>query len=160
MKNRHSASNAKLEPNAEGEERLVAMLRELDGPLRPDSYFDDFLLRFREHQRSELLSRSSLSLFWERLQTVTDNLTAGRWLLAGGAAYASILLALVIFINANSQAIDDPVLVPVSIGERSAGEGGYYVPVRVYGQRILPLSVGEGGTELEESGGAAVLEPD
>jgi len=159
MKKPASSHHEAKQAHARRETRLAALLKELDVPQQSDAYFDNFLVRFREHQRSDLLQRSSLTLFWERLQTIMDNLTTGRWLLAGGTAYASILLALALFINTHSPPGDDQMLAPAAAGEKSAGDGEYYIHLRIHEQRILPLPASQANEPvLESADGQAATE--
>lgn len=58
----------------------------------PEDYFDGFLDEFHERQRSQLMKRSSRSLFFERLSAYLSDMTKSRWLMAGGAAYAVLML--------------------------------------------------------------------
>ncbi len=51
----------------------------------PEGYFEDFLKEFHLRQRQELLKRSSLSIFMERLQTYLSDPRSQGW------AYAPVL---------------------------------------------------------------------
>lgn len=58
----------------------------------PEDYFEGFLDEFHERQRSQLMKRSSRSLFFERVSAYLSDMTKSRWLMAGGAAYAVLML--------------------------------------------------------------------
>lgn len=63
-----------------------------------DGYFEDFLEEFQSRQRQELLRKSSLSLFMERAGTWFRELGAIKWVVGGGAAYAAVMFAVVLFL--------------------------------------------------------------
>ena len=58
-----------------------------------DGYFEDFLEEFQRRQRKELLQRSSVSLFFERVGTWFSEFGSAKWIYGAGAAYACLLLA-------------------------------------------------------------------
>ncbi|MCP5534711.1 MAG: hypothetical protein H7A51_00580 [Akkermansiaceae bacterium] len=57
-----------------------------------DAYFEEFLDEFHRRQRQELLQRSSRSLFFERVGTWFAMGNKMRFVYAGGAAYAAVML--------------------------------------------------------------------
>ncbi|MEM7144025.1 MAG: hypothetical protein AAF591_02750 [Verrucomicrobiota bacterium] len=63
-----------------------------------EGYFEDFVDEFQRRQRSELLSRSSRSLFFERLGTYASGFSKQTWFAGAGAglAYACVMAYLMI----------------------------------------------------------------
>ena len=70
--------------------RRLIRLKRYEQP--PSGYHDDFLNEFRERQRSELLRRSSMQLFVERLAAFTSDMGKSRWLIGGALAYGLVAL--------------------------------------------------------------------
>ena len=70
--------------------RRLIRLKRYEQP--PRGYHDDFLNEFRERQRSELLRRSSMQLFVERLAAFTSDMGKSRWLIGGALAYGLVAL--------------------------------------------------------------------
>lgn len=64
--------------------RKLMALKRFERP--PEGFVEDFLAEFHERQRRELLQKSSLSLWWERLMTRLESWSAPQWGLAGAAA--------------------------------------------------------------------------
>lgn len=62
-----------------------------------EGYFEDFLLEFQQRQRSELLHRSSSALFFERVTTWFREIGSIKWVAGAGAAYAAVMLAILIW---------------------------------------------------------------
>lgn len=56
-----------------------------------EGYTDDFLTRFQQRQREEMLRKSSIDLFFERISTRFEAFMTPRWALAGAAAAACVL---------------------------------------------------------------------
>ena len=74
------------------ETRRLIRLKRYEQP--PQDYHDNFLDEFRERQRAELLHRSSMRLFLERLATFTSDIGKSRWLIGGALAYGVVALLL------------------------------------------------------------------
>ena len=85
------------------ETRRLIRLKRYEQP--PKGYHDNFLNEFRERQRSELLRRSSMHLFIERLATFTSDMGKSRWLIGGAMAYGAI--ALVMMIDRTDEGVAD-----------------------------------------------------
>lgn len=64
--------------------RKLMALKRFERP--PEGFVEDFLAEFHERQRRELLQKSSVSLWWERLLTRLESWSAPQWGLAGAAA--------------------------------------------------------------------------
>ncbi len=78
------------EPRFSGDDAWVASLLRLKRYERPEAgYAADFLERFRERQRAELLKGSATRLWLERLATYLDGGLVPRWMLATGAGAAA-----------------------------------------------------------------------
>lgn len=77
--------------NFEQVQQLIALKRH-EQP--DDAYFEEFLDEFHRRQRQELLQRSSRSLFFERVGTWFKDTSKWNFVLAGGATYAAVALAL------------------------------------------------------------------
>ena len=95
----------------------------------PEDYYDQFLEEFQARQRSEMLRQSAHGLFFERVSTWLWGLGNRRWLYAGGAAYAAVMI--VFFLRPMSDMFassDDPepvileMKVPANGEESSPGE--------------------------------------
>lgn len=76
------------------ETRRLIRLKRYEQP--PRDYHDNFLDDFRERQRAELLHRSSIRLFLERLATFTSDIGKSRWLIGGALAYGVIAILLMV----------------------------------------------------------------
>ncbi|MEM8953171.1 MAG: hypothetical protein AAGD22_03375 [Verrucomicrobiota bacterium] len=63
-----------------------------------EGYYEDFVVEFQRRQRAELLSRSSRSLFFERLGTYASGFSKQTWFAGAGAglAYACVMAYLMI----------------------------------------------------------------
>ena len=72
------------------ETRRLIRLKRYEKP--PSGYHDNFLNEFRERQRGELLRRSSMHIFIERLAVFTSDMGKSRWLVGGALAYGLIAL--------------------------------------------------------------------
>ena len=58
-----------------------------------EGYTDDFLTRFQRRQREEMLRKSSIDLFFERISTRFEDLMTPKWTLAGAIAAVCVLSA-------------------------------------------------------------------
>ena len=87
------------------ETRRLIRLKRYEQP--PQDYHDNFLDEFRERQRAELLHRSSMRLFFERLATFTSDIGKSRWLIGGALAYG--VVALLLMVNENEKGNVIPV---------------------------------------------------
>jgi hypothetical protein len=76
-------------------QRLIR-LKKYEQPSK--EYLDEFVEEFQRRQRSELLSGSSRSLFFERLGTYASGFSKQTWFAGAGAglAYALVMVYLVI----------------------------------------------------------------
>lgn len=63
-----------------------------------DGYFEDFLEEFQRRQRQELLKKSSFSLLGERVGTWFRELGSIKWVAGAGAAYATMMLTVFLFL--------------------------------------------------------------
>ena len=79
----HQAHSKHSPPMDEDTVRKLMRLKRYEAP--PEGYFDAFLKEFHQRQRQELLKRSSLSLFMERLNTYLSDPRSQGW------AYAPVL---------------------------------------------------------------------
>jgi hypothetical protein len=66
----------------------IIRLKKYESP--NDDFLEDFVARFRERQRSELLRQSARGLLWERCVTFWENLVSPKWTMA--AVTASVLV--------------------------------------------------------------------
>ncbi len=69
-------------------QRLIRLKR-FEAP--KEDFVEDFLAKFHERQRSEMLRQSSLSLLWERVTTYFDDLVAPRMVLVPAVACVGLL---------------------------------------------------------------------
>lgn len=63
-----------------------------------DGYFEDFLEEFQSRQRQELLKKSSISLFAERVGTWFRELGSIKWVAGTGVAYAALMLGVFLWL--------------------------------------------------------------
>ncbi len=88
-------------------QKLIALKR-YEQP--EDAYFEEFLDEFHRRQRQELLQRSSRSLFFERVGTWFTGTSKWNFVIAGGATYAAVALAMmVMFKGADSNTAPTPL---------------------------------------------------
>ena len=73
----------------------------------PQDYHDNFLDEFRERQRSEILRRSSMRLFLERLATFVSEIGKSRWVIGCVLVYGVVAFLLMM----NRQAEDNDAAV-------------------------------------------------
>jgi len=78
-----------------------------------DGYFDDFLGEFQNRQRSELLKRSSISLFRERLIVWMKELNFGKLATGGALVYALVMFAIMAWPSSTVEEVPIQV-IPVS----------------------------------------------
>jgi len=100
------------------ETRRLIRLKRYERP--PSGYHDKFLNEFRERQRGELLKRSSMHIFIERLATFTSDMGKSRWLIGGAIAYGMIAILMMIDrkdskeINTGT-GIDEGIVTPANV---------------------------------------------
>ncbi len=58
-----------------------------------EDFVEDFLSRFKERQRAELLRQSARGLLWERLGTLLGDFISPRWTTAGATAAIAVVAA-------------------------------------------------------------------
>jgi hypothetical protein len=58
-----------------------------------EDFVEDFLTRFHQRQRAELLRQSARSLLWERVATYWENLVSPRWTAAAVTACVAVVAA-------------------------------------------------------------------
>jgi hypothetical protein len=56
-----------------------------------EDFVEDFVARFRERQRSELLRQSARGLLWERMVTFWEDLVSPRWTMAAATTCMALL---------------------------------------------------------------------
>lgn len=101
------------------ETRRLIRLKRYEQP--PQDYHDNFLDEFRERQRSEILRRSSMRLFLERLATFISEIGKSRWAIGCVMVYGVVALLLMMNRQAgdNDEALSDTPTVPTSPREVS-----------------------------------------
>lgn len=67
----------------------------------PEGFYEQFFEEFQSRQRSEMLRQSAHGLFFERVSAWMWGLGNRRWLYAGGAAYAAVMI--VVFLRPMSE---------------------------------------------------------
>jgi len=58
-----------------------------------EDFVEDFLTRFHQRQRAELLRQSARGLLWERLTTYWENLVSPKWTAAAVTACVAVVAA-------------------------------------------------------------------
>ena len=81
--------------NYEEQVRKIVSLKRYETPR--DGYFEDFLEEFQERQRSELLQKSSISLFFERFAAWFREIGSVKWVAGAGLAYAAVMAAILLW---------------------------------------------------------------
>lgn len=76
------------------EEQLQRLLRLKRYEQPPEGFAEEFLEKFQRRQRSEIVRRSTLSIFWERFQAWFDGLRRPAVIWSAAGAYAALMLTL------------------------------------------------------------------
>ena len=84
-----------------------------------EDFVEDFLSRFKERQRAELLRQSARGLLWERLGTLLGDFISPRWTTAGATAAIAVAAAWTTFGIVGGGRSDGPAYAEAS--EISAG---------------------------------------
>lgn len=61
-----------------------------------EEFVDDFVAKFRERQRGEMLKQSALGLLWERFQSYCDQMFSPRWALAAAVIVFGLIAGLML----------------------------------------------------------------
>jgi len=97
--------------NYEDQVQKIVSLKRHEMPR--DGYFEDFLVEFQQRQRSELLHKSSSSIFFERVATWFREVGSIKWVAGAGVAYAAFMAAILLW-PAGPGTRPDPNLSPAS----------------------------------------------
>ncbi|YCM46224.1 hypothetical protein V2O64_09350 [Verrucomicrobiaceae bacterium 227] len=108
--------------NPEEKIQKIIGLKRYETP--PDEYFEDFLVEFQQRQRSEMLHRSSMGIFVERVATWFRELGSIKWVAGAGVAYAA-LMGVILFWPLGPPKSDDSNRAPASY------EGGAPLPIEL-----------------------------
>lgn len=81
--------------NYDEQVRKIVSLKRYETPR--DGYFEDFLEEFQQRQRSELLHKSSTSIFFERVFTWFREVGSIKWVAGAGVAYAALMLGILLW---------------------------------------------------------------
>jgi hypothetical protein len=84
-----------------------------------EDFVEDFLSRFKERQRAELLRQSARGLLWERVSTLLGDFISPRWTTAGATAAIAVAAAWTTFGIVGGGRSDSPAYAEAS--EISAG---------------------------------------
>ena len=76
------------------DEQLQRLLRLKRYEQPPEGFAEEFLEKFQRRQRSEIIRRSTLSIFRERLQAWLDGLRRPAIIWSAAGAYAALMLTL------------------------------------------------------------------
>ena len=104
------------------EEQIQNIIRLKRHETPRDGYFEDFLDEFQSRQRSEMLHRSSVGLFVERVGTWFRELGSIKWVAGAGVAYAALMAGILLWPTGNTNSVD-PNRAPASF------EGGVPTPI-------------------------------
>ena len=97
--------------NYEEQVQKIVSLKRYETPR--DGYFEDFLEEFQQRQRSELLQKSSTSLFIERVSTWFREVGSVKWVAGAGVAYAALMVGILLW-PAGPGTVPDPNRSPAS----------------------------------------------
>ena len=95
----------------EDQVRKIVSLKRYETPR--DGYFEEFLEEFQQRQRNELLQKSSIALFIERISTWFREVGSIKWVAGVGVAYAALMAAIFLW-PAGPGTKPDPNSVPAS----------------------------------------------
>ena len=129
-------------------ERLIRLKR-YEQP--PEGYFEDFLNEFQRRQRSELLQRSSRSLFFERLGTYASGFGKETWMLGAGAGVAYAMLMVYFFVPSGDQPANQDA-VAVEQHQTPQSEPVNLWRVNPDNLRIVPANTGTGVLPVSDFG--------
>ena len=121
--------------NTEEQIQKIVSLKRYETPR--EGYFEDFLLEFQQRQQSELLHRSSISLFFERASTWFREIGSVKWVAGAGLGYASLMAAILLW-PAGSGTRPDSNLTPAS-----------FEPTQAPAIPVAPLEKDEQGPKNE-----------
>lgn len=114
---------------------------------RPSCEFvDEFVQKFQERQRAELLRRSARSLLWERVTTYLDEVMSPRW---GWAVASAVgMAALVVWVKpashpAENFAANQPAASPDTLVV--SGVDSLQYPAPAFDERVLLARHYDGG---------------
>ncbi len=85
-------------------QRLIRLKRH---EMPPEGFVNDFVIALQERQRADLLQKSARGLLWERVTTYFDDLLNPKWALAGAAAVAVTMGALMMNHGTTSQVVQN-----------------------------------------------------
>ena len=88
---------------SEPEEKIQKLIRLKRYEKPSEGYFENFLEEFQRRQRSELLHRSSRSLFVERGAAWLRQVGAIKWVVGFGAAYAIVMVGMMMWTKKGSE---------------------------------------------------------
>jgi hypothetical protein len=130
--------------------RVEALLRLKRYERPPGGYFEDFLTEFQRRQRSDLLSRSSRSLFCERFATYVSGFGRQRWVYGAGVAYATLAIGFFALRSGSRPA----TAAPESADTGSSLWSGLVTlaPESGGGYELTPTSVGDAGAGVRPAG--------
>ncbi|HCN77979.1 MAG TPA: hypothetical protein DIT13_12400 [Verrucomicrobiales bacterium] len=74
-------------------ENIQSLIRLKRHETPPEDFVEDFLARFKERQRAELLRQSARGLLWERISTFMDDMFSPRWTTAAATAAVAVIAA-------------------------------------------------------------------
>ena len=124
----------------------------------PEDYYEQFFREFQSRQRSEMLRQSAHGLFFERISAYLWGLGNRRWLYAGGAAYASVMIVFFLMPDSEKFASSDdgePVILEMKVpaaGAKGREEGPEKSPAET-----SPVNENETSDDRQSQGGIREL---
>jgi len=111
-----------LEDQSISDVQKLIRLKRFESP--PEGAVDDFLDEFQRRQRSEVMTGSSLKLFFERLSTYMSSFGKQKWAFAALGAYACVMLFFIV------RPSESPITSPNN-------SGGGTVPINHNSQQVI-----------------------
>jgi len=130
----------------ESVQRLIRLKR-YENP--GEEYVEQFLVQFRERQRSELLSRSARGIFLERLSLWYNETLGPRWLLPVGAA-ATVAIGTGFYL---ARPAKEAGASPAALASKPQGDQEPAAEVAPVGDEIITLRIPKAGVRVPDLDG-------
>jgi hypothetical protein len=107
-------------------EKLQKLIRLKKYETPGEEFVEDFVAKFRERQRGEMLRQSALGLLWERMQLYCDQMFSPRWAMASAVIVVGLISGWMLMPRGGSSALADkkagPAAVTISLANDRTGK--------------------------------------